>query len=109
MTSAMRTQEQRLGRDISAWCVPVTCLGAAWLLLLAALPTGASHAPVHLPFQESSWAATVRTEDAPDHADVGMPESVSLVTRHAHTLDRRAGLPRRSIGGLRMRHAVLRL
>lgn len=105
----MRTQEQRLGRDISAWRVPVTCLGAAWLLLLTALPAGASHPSVNPPSQESSWVATVRTEGAPDHADVGMPESASFVVRHDHILDRRAGPYRSSNGGLRMLHAVLRL
>jgi hypothetical protein len=59
--------------------------------------------------QESFGAASVRIEGAPDHADVGMPASTSFVIRHDHTLDRRAGLQWRSVGGLRMRHAVLRL
>ena len=105
----MRTQEQRPGRDISIWRVPVTCLGAAWLLLLTALPTDASQPSPSQASQESSWAATVRTEGAPDHADVGIPESDSFVIRYDHILDRRTGLHRRSIRGLRMLHAVLRL
>ena len=105
----MRTQEQRLGRDISAWRVPVTCLGAAWLLLLTALPTDAPRSSTNQSSQESSWAAPVRSEGAPDDADAGILESVSFVIRHDHTLDRCAGLHRGSVGGLRMLHAVLRL
>jgi hypothetical protein len=105
----MRTQEQRPGRDISAWRVPVTCLGAVWLLWLTALPTDASQPSPSQSSQESFLVAPARTEGALDHADVGMTDSVSLVIRHDHTLDRRAGLRRCRVAGLRMRHAVLRL
>ena len=104
----MRTQEQRPGRDVSVWRVPATCLGAAWLLLLTALPSDASQPSVSQPSQ-SSWEATVRTEGAPDHADVGLPPSGSFLIRYDHILDRRPGLHQRSVRGLRMLHAVLRL
>jgi hypothetical protein len=87
----------------------VRCLGAAWLLVLTALPADASHPSRQQASQESSGAATVGTDGQADHADVGMPESGVFVIRYDHILDRRTGLHRRSVRGLRMLHAVLRL
>jgi hypothetical protein len=105
----MRTQELHPGRDISAWRVPVACLGAAWLLVLATLAFAASPPSSDPPSPEPSWVATVRAEGSLDHADVGLPASASFVIRYDRFLDRRTGLHRRSSGGLRMLHAVLRL
>ena len=70
---------------------------------------GVSQPSANQPSQAPSWAASVRAEGASDHADVGMPEFGSFVIRYDHILDRRTGLHRCSMGGLRMLHAVLRL
>ena len=102
-------KEQRLGRDRAAWRVAITGLGAAWLLVLAALPIAASPASPDPSSRESPLAMSGKDQEVPDHADVDTPAAGATIVRYDRILDRHTGVHRSSSGGLRMLHAVLRL